>query len=147
MDLHSIRKVEGAKHRRKRVGRGEASGTGKTSGRGHKGQGARSGSGYRPTFEGGQMPLIRRLPKFGFTNFTRKEYVPVNVADLNCFDEGTEVTPEVLRKRGLVNGRISRVKILGMGTLEKKLAVSAHGFSETARVKIEQAGGTVQELS
>jgi large subunit ribosomal protein L15 len=147
MNLHSLKNNPGAHKSRKRVGRGEASGTGKTSGRGHKGQGSRSGSGYKPTFEGGQMPLFRRLPKYGFKNINRKEYLPLNVSALEQFEDGSEVTPEVLREAGLVKGRIPYVKILGAGELGRKLTVSAHAFSKTARAKIEAAGGTAKLVS
>ena len=146
MDLHSMKNNAG-RARRKRVGRGESSGTGKTSGRGHKGQGSRAGSGYKPTFEGGQMPLIRRLPKFGFSNVNRKEYHPVNLADLERFEDGASVGPEELRRAGLYKGRVPRVKILGRGEITRKLTVSAHGFSEAAKAKIEAAGGEVHVLS
>lgn len=146
MNLHSLKNSDGARKKAKRVGRGESSGTGKTAGRGHKGQGSRSGSGYRPTFEGGQMPLIRRLPKFGFKNFNRKEYLVVNVGDLERFEDNTTVTPDLLRETGMVKGRLGCVKILGDGKLGRKLNVSAHRFSKSARAAIEQAGGSVDEL-
>jgi len=142
MNLHSLENSAGARRPRKRVGRGEASGKGKTCGRGTKGQGSRSGSGYDPAFEGGQMPLYRRLPKFGFKNRNRKAYNPVNVGDLNGFDAGTDVTPALLRETGLVNGKIKRVKILGTGDLDRKLNVTADAFSVGAKKKIEDAGGT-----
>jgi len=143
MNLHSLKNTDGARKQSKRVGRGESSGTGKTSGRGHKGQGSRSGSGYRPTFEGGQMPLIRRLPKFGFKNYTRKEYIAINVEALQRFDDDTEVTPELLREVGLAKGRASGIKILGQGELTRKLHVTAHRFSKSAQATIEAAGGSV----
>lgn len=142
MNLHSLENTKGARKGRKRVGRGEASGKGKTCGRGTKGQGARAGSGYDPTFEGGQMPLYRRIPKFGFKNVNRREFNPVNVDKLNTFDDGTEVTPEIMREKGLVNGCCQRVKILGTGELERKLTVKADAFSKSAQQKIEAAGGT-----
>jgi len=138
----------GAKHRRKILGHGEASGHGKTSGRGGKGQSARSGSSIRPGFEGGQMPLIRRVPKRGFNNarFTVR-YVPVNVASLEeHFSEGAEVNPETMRKAGLANGPVKLIKILGDGELKKKFTVAAHAFSAAARVKIEALGGVCQVL-
>ncbi|NCC49688.1 MAG: 50S ribosomal protein L15 [Spartobacteria bacterium] len=141
MSLHAIKNSVGARKDRMRVGRGRASGKGKTSGRGHKGQMARKGASHRPAFEGGQMPLIRRLPKRGFTHIKAKIWAPVNVAALACFDEGTEVTFELLRKTGLAKGRIDGVKILGRGDLDKKLTVKAQAFSESARSKIEAAGG------
>lgn len=128
--------------RRKRVGRGPGSGHGKTSTRGHKGQKARSGGGKGPAFEGGQMPLQRRLPKRGFTNarFERKLAI-VNVTALNAFENGAEVTPEALLARRIVRKRNDGVKVLGAGALEKALTVRAHGFSKEARAKIEAAGG------
>jgi len=145
MRLHDLKPRPGAKHRRKRLGQGESSGHGKTSGRGGKGQTARSGSSIRIGFEGGQMPLIRRIPKRGFNNarFTTR-YLPVNVEALNCFDEGTRVDEPVLREHGLVNGRGDGVKILGDGELNKKLTVCAHAFSASARAKIEASGGTCE---
>ncbi|HEU0037773.1 MAG TPA: 50S ribosomal protein L15 [Verrucomicrobiae bacterium] len=145
MRLHDLKPRPGAKHRRKRLGQGESSGHGKTSGRGGKGQTARSGSSIRIGFEGGQMPLIRRIPKRGFNNarFTTR-YLPVNVEALNCFDEGTRVDEPVLREHGLVNGRGDGVKILGDGELNKKLTVCAHAFSASARAKIEARGGTCE---
>src|SRR6186997_1218289 len=145
MRLHDLRPQPGAKHRRKRLGQGESSGHGKTSGRGGKGQTARSGSSIRIGFEGGQMPLIRRIPKRGFNNarFTTR-YLPVNVAALDCFDEGARVDEPALRERGLVNGRGDGVKVLGDGELSKKLTVCAHAFSVSARAKIEAKGGTCE---
>ncbi len=145
MRLHDLKPRPGAKHRRKRLGQGESSGHGKTSGRGGKGQTARSGSSIRIGFEGGQMPLIRRIPKRGFNNarFTTR-YLPVNVEALNCFAEGTRVDEPVLRERGLVNGRGDGVKILGDGDLNKRLTVCAHSFSASARAKIEARGGTCE---
>ena len=145
MRLHNLKPRPGAKHRRKRLGQGESSGHGKTSGRGGKGQTARSGSSIRIGFEGGQMPLIRRIPKRGFNNarFTTR-YLPVNVETLNCFEEGTRVDEPVLRGHGLVNGRGDGVKILGDGELNKKLTVCAHAFSASARAKIEAKGGTCE---
>ena len=145
MNLHDLKPNPGAKHRRKRLGCGESSGLGKTSGRGHKGQKSRSGGGVRPGFEGGQMPLHRRLPKKGFSNvrFAPKVAV-VNVAQLNAkFEDGATVTEESLRAAGLVNGRYDAVKVLGNGDLERKLTVAVDAVSATAKVKIEQAGGTV----
>ncbi len=144
MDLHSLQTTEGSKHRRIRLGRGRASGKGKTSGRGHKGQMSRTGSVHKPLFEGGQMPLVRKLPKRGFTNFTRKTMVPVNLDALSKFDDGTEVTIELLKEKGLVNGRFDGVKILGNGSLEKKLDVKVNAFSATAKEKIEAAGGSCE---
>ncbi len=144
MDLHSLQTAEGSKHRRIRLGRGRASGKGKTSGRGHKGQMSRTGSTHKPLFEGGQMPLVRKLPKRGFNNFTRKTIVPVNLDALSKLDEGTEVTIELLQEKGLVNGRFDGVKILGNGSLEKKLTVKVNAFSATAKEKIEAAGGSCE---
>ncbi|MEE9367634.1 MAG: 50S ribosomal protein L15 [Pontiella sp.] len=144
MDLHSLQPAPGSKHRKIRVGRGRASGKGKTAGRGHKGQMSRAGSGHKPLFEGGQMPYYRKLPKRGFTNFTRREIIPVNLDALNKLDDGTEVTIELLCEKGLVNGRFDGVKILGNGTLEKKLTVKVNAFSATAKEKIEAAGGTCE---
>ena len=128
MDLHSLQHAEGAKHRRIRVGRGRASGKGKTAGRGHKGQYSRAGATHKPLFEGGQMPLVRKLPIRGFTNYTRKVVIPVNLDALNRFDDGAEVSVEQLVQTGLVKGRFDGVKILGNGSIEKKLSVKAHGF-------------------
>ena len=144
MDLHSLQTTEGSKHRKIRVGRGRASGKGKTSGRGHKGQMSRTGSVHKPLFEGGQMPLVRKLPKRGFNNFTRKTFIPVNLDALAVFDEGTEVTIELLKEKGLVNGRFDGVKILGNGNVEKKLTVKVNAFSATAKEKIEAAGGSCE---
>lgn len=142
MKLHSLENTAGARKRRKRIGRGESSGTGKTAGRGTKGQHSRTGSGYNPTFEGGQMPLFRRIPKYGFKNRGRVEFAPVNVGQLNSFEDGAEVDQESLRQAGLVKGRIVKVKILGEGDLERKLTVKADAYSKSAKEKIEQAGGS-----
>lgn len=144
MDLHSLQTTEGSKHRRIRLGRGRASGKGKTSGRGHKGQMSRTGSVHKPLFEGGQMPLVRKLPKRGFNNFNRREILPVNLDALNVFEDGAEVTVEVLKEKGLVNGRFDGVKILGNGSVEKKLQVKVNAFSASAKEKIEAAGGTCE---
>ncbi len=148
MRLHNLKPRPGAKHRRKRLGQGESSGHGKTSGRGGKGQTARSGSSIRIGFEGGQMPLIRRIPKRGFNNtrFTT-QYVAVNVGDLNKFDDGAKVDETALRAVGLANGRASGVKILGDGELSKKLTVSASAFSASAKSKIEAKGGKCEIVS
>jgi large subunit ribosomal protein L15 len=145
MRLHNLKPRPGAKHRRKRLGQGESSGHGKTSGRGGKGQTARSGSSIRIGFEGGQMPLIRRIPKRGFNN-TRHgtRYIPVNLEALNRFEDGSRVDIAVLRSAGLANGRGDGIKILGSGALKKRLTVSAHGFSAAARAKIEGMGGTCE---
>ena len=145
MRLHNLSPRPGAKHRRKRLGQGESSGHGKTSGRGGKGQTARSGSSIRIGFEGGQMPLIRRIPKRGFNNARHTvKYVGVNLDSLNQFDNGARVDVEAIRKAGLANGPVKRVKILGDGELTKKLTVVAHAFSATARTKIEAKGGTCE---
>jgi large subunit ribosomal protein L15 len=148
MRLHDLKPRPGAKHRRKRLGQGESSGHGKTSGRGGKGQTARSGSSIRIGFEGGQMPLIRRIPKRGFNNarFTTR-YLPVNVEALNGFADGARVDEAALRELGLVNGRGDGVKILGDGELNKKLTVCAHAFSASARAKIEAKGGTCESAA
>ena len=147
MKLHDLHAVEGArKGPVKRLGRGQGSGTGKTAGKGHKGQGARTGGGVALGFEGGQTPLFRRIPKRGFTNFTRAEYAIVNVGVLNCFEEGTEVTPELLIETGIVRKELNGIKILGVGALEKKLVVKAHKFSKSAVTLIEQAGGKVEVI-
>ncbi len=142
MKLHSLENTTGARRPRKRLGRGESSGTGKTAGRGMKGQHSRSGSGYNPTFEGGQMPLFRRIPKYGFKNPNRVEFAPVNVGQLNCFEDGAEIDQAALREVGLVNGRATKIKILGEGDLQRKLTVTVDAFSKSAKDKIEQAGGT-----
>jgi large subunit ribosomal protein L15 len=148
MRLHDLKPRPGAKHRRKRLGQGESTGHGKTSGRGGKGQTARSGSSIRIGFEGGQMPLIRRIPKRGFNN-TRHgtRYLPVNLEALNRFDDGARVDAEALRSAGLANGRSDGVKILGDGDLSKKLTVSAHAFSASAKAKIEAKGGTCELIA
>jgi large subunit ribosomal protein L15 len=145
MRLHDLKPRPGAKHRRKRLGSGESSGHGKTSGRGGKGQTARSGSSIRIGFEGGQMPLIRRLPKRGFNNaaFTTR-YLPVNLEALNSFDSGAVVDPNAIRNAGLANGKADGIKILGDGDLKKKLTVRAHAFSKSAKEKIEGQGGTCE---
>jgi large subunit ribosomal protein L15 len=145
MRLHDLKPRPGARHRRKRLGQGESSGHGKTSGRGGKGQTARSGSSIRIGFEGGQMPLIRRIPKRGFNNARHAtRYIPVNVESLNQFENGTRVDEAALRSAGLANGRSSGIKILGDGELKKKLTVSVHSFSAAARAKIESAGGVCE---
>jgi large subunit ribosomal protein L15 len=145
MRLHDLKPSPGAKHRRKRLGQGRASGHGKTSGRGGKGQTARSGSSIRPGFEGGQMPLIRRMPKRGFNNANFKTvYLPINLESLNQFDQGARVDKEALQKAGLANGKSDGVKILGAGALTKKLTVVANAFSATARKKIEELGGVCE---
>lgn len=148
MRLHDLKPNPGAKHRRKRLGQGESSGHGKTSGRGGKGQSARSGSSIRPGFEGGQMPLIRRIPKRGFNNIRfGTRYQAVNLADLNRFEEGTRVDETALRSVGLANGQFDGIKILGTGELTRKLTVVASAFSASARQKIEAKGGTCETAS
>jgi large subunit ribosomal protein L15 len=144
MKLSDLKPAAGSNKKRKRVGRGDGSGHGKTSCRGHKGQGARSGGGTKPGFEGGQMPLQRRLPKRGFHNPFRIEMAVVNIDQLEPFPSGSEVTPELLAQHGLVSGKGKRVKILGDGSLSKPLTVKAHGFSAKAREKIEASGGKVE---
>jgi large subunit ribosomal protein L15 len=146
MELNNLKPKKGARHAKKRVGRGPGSGHGKTSARGEKGQKSRSGFSRQPGFEGGQMPLHRRLPKRGFTNIFKKEYAVVNLADLEKFESGATVDEGALRKAGLVKGQNDGVKVLGNGKLSKKLTVSATKFSESARKAIEGAGGTCQEI-
>lgn len=145
MKLHDLKPAPGSKHRRRRVGRGESSGLGRTSGKGNKGQKARAGASIRPGFEGGQMPLARRLPKKGFSNDQFKDqYAVVNVSSLEAkFSDGDEVNEESLRSAGLVKGRWDGIKILGNGELTHKLSVSADKISATAREKIEKAGGSI----
>jgi large subunit ribosomal protein L15 len=145
MRLHNLKPRPGAKHRRKRLGQGESSGHGKTSGRGGKGQTARSGSSIRIGFEGGQMPLIRRIPKRGFNNARHAvRYLPVNLDALNEFEDGSSVNLDILRKAGLANGQGDGIKILGGGELTRKLTVTAHAFSSSARSKIEAKGGVCE---
>jgi large subunit ribosomal protein L15 len=154
--LHSLKPAAGSRHRKKRVGRGEGSGTGKTSGRGQKGWGARSGNGTQTNLEGGQMPIHMRMRKLRgphmkksmpFEQFGRTHSQPVNLRDLDArFDDGAEVTPASLSERGLATRKGTPVKILGVGDISKKLTVAAHGFSKTAREKIEGAGGTCNLL-
>ncbi|WP_010285089.1 50S ribosomal protein L15 [Bacillus timonensis] len=146
MKLHELQATEGSRKTRNRVGRGTGSGNGKTAGRGHKGQNSRSGGGVRPGFEGGQMPLFQRLPKRGFTNINRKDFAIVNLETLNRFEDGTEVTPELLIETGVVSKLNAGVKILGKGTLDKKLTVKAHKFSSTAQQAIEAAGGKTEVI-
>lgn len=144
--LNELKPVEGARHARKRLGRGIGSGNGKTAGKGNKGQNARSGGGVRPGFEGGQLPLFQRLPKRGFHNVNRVEYSVVNVEDLNVFADNTVVDVKALQEAGLVKKLYDGVKILGDGKLTKKLTVKAHKFSAKAKVAIEEAGGTVEVM-
>ena len=147
MKLHNLHPNEGATHVTKRLGRGTSSGHGKTSGKGHKGQNARSGGGVRAVFEGGQLPLYRRLPKRGFTNARFKvEYAVINMTDLNRFEDGAVVTPELLKEMGLVKNQLSGIKVLGNGTLEKKVNVKAHAFSAKAVEQIEAKGGKAEVI-
>ncbi len=146
MSLHELKPASGSRHAPKRVGRGTGSGLGKTSGRGQKGQKSRSGGGTRRGFEGGQMPLFQRLPKRGFKNIFRREPEIVNVETLNCFDEGTVVTPELLLEKGIVKSLKNGVKILGEGQLEKGLTVRAGSFSSQAMEKISKAGGKAEVI-
>ena len=146
MNLHELKPQAGARTKRKRVGRGIGSGRGKTSGRGHKGQNSRSGGGKGPFFEGGQMPLVRRIPKRGFTNVFRKIYGEVNLSDLNRFAADTVVTPELLRSERLVRGKVHGVKVLGGGQLDRALTVKAHKFSRSALAAIEAAGGKAEVI-
>ena len=144
MNLDTLKPRPGAKHRRKRLGAGESSGHGKTSGKGHKGQKARSGGSVRPGFEGGQMPLIRRLPKRGFSNAQFSvRFGIVNVSQLNNFEDGVTVDEAILREKKLIRGRIDGVKILGNGELSRKLTIKAEKVSDSAKAKIEKAGGKV----
>ncbi|MBU0996760.1 MAG: 50S ribosomal protein L15 [Firmicutes bacterium] len=146
MKLHELKPVEGATHYKKRVGRGTSSGTGKTSGRGQKGQNSRTGGGTRLGFEGGQTPLFKRLPKRGFTNYFRKEFAVVNLLDLNTYENGTIVTPEVLLKDRKVSALKSGIKVLGKGSLSVNLTVKAHKFSASAKKAIEDAGGKIEVI-
>ncbi len=146
MKLHELRSVPGATKAPKRKGRGTATGQGKTAGRGMNGQKSRSGGGVRPGFEGGQMPLYRRIPKRGFTNIWRTEYTCLNVEDLNRFEAGTVVTPELIKEIGMAKQVKDGIKILGNGTLEKNLTVQAHKFSKSAVEKIESAGGKAEVI-
>lgn len=144
--LNNLKPVEGARHAKKRVGRGIGSGLGKTAGKGSKGQNSRSGGGVRPGFEGGQLPLFQRLPKRGFHNVSRKEYAIINVSDLNCFADGDVVTPEAIVNKGLVKKMFDGIKVLGQGELEKKLTVKAHKFSAKATEVIVAKGGKVEVI-
>jgi len=147
MKIHELRPPKGARKDKKRVGRGTASGHGKTAGRGTKGQNSRSGGGVRPYFEGGQLPLVRRLPqKRGFTNIFRVQYSVVNLDRLARFRKGSKVGPVRLARSGIIKSPQARVKILGQGELSRPLTISAHKFSASARAKIEAVGGTVVEL-
>ena len=141
MKLHELSPSEGSKKKAFRVGRGHGSGNGKTSGKGQKGQKARSGGGVRPGFEGGQMPLQRRIPKRGFNNIFATKYATINVSDLNCFEDGAVVDTNAILAAGLLKKTLDGVKILGNGELTKKLTVNAAAFSASAKQKIEEAGG------
>ena len=147
MKLHELRPSEGAFKTSKRLGRGTGSGLGKTSGKGHKGQNARSGGGVRPGFEGGQLPLFRRLPKRGFSNARFKtEYATINLSDLNRFEDGAVVTPELLKELGILKKQLAGVKVLGNGELTKKLTLKANKFSASAVEKIEAIGGKAEVI-
>ncbi len=144
MNLHELSPAEGSKKSSKRIGRGHGSGWGKTAGKGHKGQKARSGGSIRPGFEGGQMPLQRRIPKRGFNNIFAKKIVAINVSALNAFDDGAEVTAEALIEKGIVKNSYDGIKVLGNGNVTKKLTVKVAAFSESAKQKIEAAGGKAE---
>ena len=147
MKLHELQKNIGATHAKKRVGRGSGSGLGKTSGRGQKGQKARSGGSINPVFEGGQLPLYRRLPKRGFKNAKFKiRYATINIEDLNAFKDGTVVTPALLKDTGLIKKQLDGIKVLGNGNLEKKLTIQANKFSNTALEKIKEAGSKAEVI-
>ena len=147
MKLHELEKNIGATHAKKRVGRGSGSGLGKTSGRGQKGQKARSGGSINPVFEGGQLPLYRRIPKRGFKNAKfRTVYATINVEDLNVFEDGTVVTPALLKDTGLLKKQLDGVKVLGNGKLEKKLTIQANKFSASALEKIKEAGSKAEVI-
>lgn len=146
MKLHELSPAPGSVRESKRIGRGHGSGQGKTAGKGHKGQKARAGRGIRPGFEGGQMPLQRRVPKRGFTNIFATRYATVNVGCLNAFEDGAVVDAGALKDSGLVKKTYDGVKILGNGTIEKKLTVKAAAFSEAAKAKIEAAGGKAEVI-
>jgi len=148
LSLNNLKPAKGSTHKKKRVGRGPGSGLGKTSGRGNKGQKSRSGYSSRAGFEGGQMPLYRRLPKRGFTNIFKKEWIEVNLAILEKgFESGEEVTPEILHERGLIRKAKHDVVVLGNGELTKSLKISAHRFTKSAKEKIEKAGGVATEIT
>ena len=147
MKLHELEKNIGATHRKKRVGNGPGSGLGKTCGRGQKGQNSRSGGGVSPVFEGGQLPLYRRLPKRGFSNHMfKKEYAVINISDLNRFENGTVVTPALLKETRIIKKQLKGIKILGNGNLEKKLTIQANKFSTTALEKIKESGSKAEVI-
>lgn len=146
MNLNEMKYNEGARHSIKRLGRGQGSGQGKTAGKGHKGQNARSGGGVAIGFEGGQTPLYKRIPKRGFSNVNRLEYAVVNLSDLNKFEDGTTVTPELLKQTGIVKKQLDGIKVLGNGTLEKKVNVTCNKISKSAQAAIEKVGGKVEVI-
>lgn len=147
MKLHELEANIGAKQTKKRVGRGPGSGLGKTCGKGQKGQKARSGASINPVFEGGQLPLYRRLPKRGFSNHLfRKEYAVINVEDLNKFENGTVVTPALLKEKGIIKKQLKGIKVLGNGKLEKKLTIQAHKFTTSALEKIKESGSKAEVI-
>lgn len=146
MRLHDLSPASGSKRNVFRVGRGHGSGNGKTAGKGHKGQKARSGGGVRPGFEGGQMPLHRRVPKRGFVNIFKKNYAIINVGDLNYFEDGTKVDTETILKSKIIKKSLDGIKILGNGSLNKKLYVAVSAFSNSAKQKIEEAGGKAEVI-
>jgi len=145
LDLSNLSPQPGSRKQRKRLGRGQGSGLGKTAGRGQKGYKSRSGSSIRPGFEGGQMPLHRRLPKRGFTNIFKKQFAVVNVEDLDRYEEGSKVDRQTLIENGLIASKYEMVKILGNGEISKKLTIAVDKMSKSARLKIEAAGGTIEE--
>ena len=147
MKLHELEKNIGATHAKKRVGRGSGSGLGKTSGRGQKGQKARSGGGVNPVFEGGQLPLYRRIPKRGFKNAMFKtRYAVINLDELNAFEDGTVVTPALLKETGIIKNQLDGIKVLGNGKLEKKLTIQANKFSTSALAKIKESGSKAEVI-
>ena len=147
MKLHELKKNPGATHSKKIVGRGPGSGLGKTSGKGHKGQNARSGGGVNPVFEGGQLPLYRRLPKRGFSNAKFKtEYAVINVSDLDKFEEGTVITPELLKEVGMIKKQLAGIKVLGNGEITKKITIRAHRFTSSALRKLEESGSKAEVI-
>ena len=146
MNLNEMKYNEGARHCRKRIGRGQGSGHGKTAGKGHKGQNARSGGGVAIGFEGGQTPFFKSMPKRGFTNFNRVEYAVVNLSDLNRFEDGTTVTYDLLKQAGIVKKPLDGLKVLGNGKLEKKVSVVCNKISKSAQAAIEKAGGKVEVI-
>jgi large subunit ribosomal protein L15 len=147
LSLNNLKPTKGSTHKKKRVGRGPGSGLGKTAGRGHKGQKSRSGYSSRPGFEGGQMPLQRRLPKRGFTNIFKKQWIEISLAKLDAnFNSGDDVTPEILHERGLIKKAKHDLVILGNGDVTKTLNISAHRFTKAAKEKIEKAGGSATEI-